>query len=140
LEEQLLTDDAEDRPHRVDRHVGGRVRARRKILGRPQDALARSLGVSFQQVQKDERGANRIAASKLYEIAAALAVPVTFFFDGLDETGQGQAVNGARAAEVSAFLASADGQDWLQTVMAIRSPVLRRKVLDLARALAGEAD
>ncbi len=136
-----MTNDADDLSHPVDRHVGGRVRLRRKLLGRSQDALAEVLGLTFQQVQKYERGANRISASKLYEIAAALEVPVTFFFEGLADTARDDAEGGRdRAARVSAFLASPEGLDWARAASAIRSEPLRRKVLELARAMAEDDD
>src|SRR3954464_8804994 len=77
------------RPNPVDMHVGGRVRMRRKLLGVSQEQLADSLGLTFQQVQKYERGANRVSASKLYEIAKTLQVPVSFFFDGLADPMDG---------------------------------------------------
>src|SRR5580692_8901907 len=75
---------SEDRsPNPVDLHVGARIRMRRRMLGVSQEKLADALGLTFQQVQKYERGANRVSASKLYEIAAALKTPVAYFFEGL---------------------------------------------------------
>lgn len=74
------------RPNPVDLHVGGRVRMRRKLLGVSQEQLADSLGLTFQQVQKYERGANRVSASKLYETARTLKVEIGFFFEGLADT------------------------------------------------------
>ena len=73
------------KPNPVDVHVGGKVRARRRLLGLSQDQLADRLGLTFQQVQKYERGANRVCASKLFAIAGALAVPPAFFFEGLKD-------------------------------------------------------
>ena len=70
-------------PHHVDTHVGQRVRARRKMLGLSQEALGAALGVSFQQVQKYEKGTNRAGASRLWQISEALKVPVQYFFEGL---------------------------------------------------------
>jgi transcriptional regulator with XRE-family HTH domain len=70
-------------PAPVDVHVGVRIRMRRKMLGMSQETLAESLGLTFQQVQKYERGANRVSASKLYDIAKTLQTPVSYFFDGL---------------------------------------------------------
>jgi transcriptional regulator with XRE-family HTH domain len=115
------------------------VRLRRKLLGRSQECLAEILGVSFQQIQKYERGTNRISASKLYKIAATLQVSVTFFFEGLAPTDQkSHPAADQRGAEVSAFVASPDGLDWARAVSAIPSPGLRRRVLELAQGLAGE--
>src|SRR3954464_14725356 len=73
--------DTERHPNPVDLHVGARIRMRRKILGVSQEKLAEDLGLTFQQVQKYERGANRVSASKLYEIARSLQTPVAYFFD-----------------------------------------------------------
>ena len=75
-----------DMAHPVDLYVGARLRIRRKVLGLSQTQLAEALGITFQQIQKYERGANRISASKLYEAARLLQSPVSYFFEGLDET------------------------------------------------------
>ncbi|HIC79554.1 MAG TPA: XRE family transcriptional regulator [Kiloniellaceae bacterium] len=83
--------------HPVDVHVGGRVRLRRVFLGYSQEKLANALGLTFQQIQKYERGANRISASKLYELSRILSVPVTYFFEGVEADGE-VAANGADAA------------------------------------------
>ena len=74
-------------PKTVDLHVGARIRSRRRQLGLSQEGLADSLGITFQQVQKYERGVNRVSASKLYDIAMRLETPVAWFFEGLAETG-----------------------------------------------------
>ena len=80
--------DADDRlPNPVDLHVGSRIRLRRKILGVSQERLADALGLTFQQVQKYERGANRVSASKLYEIAATLQTQIAYFFAGNELVG-----------------------------------------------------
>ena len=75
-------------PNPIDLHVGARIRMRRRLLGVSQERLAEALGLTFQQVQKYERGANRVSASKLYEIARTLQTPVTYFFDGLADAGE----------------------------------------------------
>src|SRR3546814_18172810 len=74
--------------HPVDVHVGGRVRLRRVFLGYSQEKLANALGLTFQQIQKYERGANRISASKLYELSRILSVPVTYFFEGVESEAE----------------------------------------------------
>ena len=80
--ETFVTDSPEARtPNIVDIHVGGRVRMRRKMLGVSQETLADALGLSFQQVQKYERGTNRVGASKLWQLSQVLDVPISFFFD-----------------------------------------------------------
>jgi transcriptional regulator with XRE-family HTH domain len=73
-------------PSPVDLHVGARIRMRRKLIGMSQEQLAEALGLTFQQVQKYERGANRVSASKLYETAKTLRTPIGYFFDGLADT------------------------------------------------------
>ncbi len=84
-----MTEDVQSRspaePHPIDRHVGNRMRRRRRELGVTQTALAERLGVSFQQVQKYEHGVNRMSASRLYEVACALRVPIDYFFMDLEQ-------------------------------------------------------
>ena len=80
-------------PNPIDIHVGGRVRLRRTLLGMSQEKLGESLGLTFQQIQKYERGANRVGASRLFELSRILDVPVSFFFDDMPEklrTGEGR--------------------------------------------------
>src|ERR1700729_2418528 len=93
-----------DRPHPTDVHVGSRVRLRRNMLGLSQEKLGEAIGLTFQQVQKYERGANRIGASRLLELARVLDIPVTFFFDNVDPVRapaipQGFAVHAIEALE-----------------------------------------
>jgi len=122
-------------PHPVDRHVGLHIRMRRKALGISQERLAEALGLTFQQVQKYERGANRVSASKLWEIARALQTTVAYFYDGLDE----EAVTPGRgfmATNAQQFLLTPEGMELAATFPRVRRPGLRRKVLDLVRAMA----
>ncbi len=81
--------DPADRAAAVDQHVGARIRERRTLLGITQQQLAATLGITYQQAHKYERGHNRVSAGRLYEIAEALAVPVSFFFDGAEEDAGG---------------------------------------------------
>ncbi|OQW60097.1 MAG: hypothetical protein A4S17_10955 [Proteobacteria bacterium HN_bin10] len=118
----------------IDRKVGQRVRARRLEIGMSQEQLADLLGVTFQQVQKYEKGVNRIAVSRLFDIAGALAMSPGTFFEGLDARGVAEDADGyaheatsPEAAQLMALFAS------------IKSPKLRRKVLDLVKTLAEEA-
>jgi transcriptional regulator with XRE-family HTH domain len=126
-------------PAQVDIHVGCRVRMRRRFLNLTQQQLAESLGLTFQQVQKYERGANRISASKLYEIARALGVPAPYFFEGLADTGV-EGDDEARGAELSIreFLMTAEGQELASLYPRIEASRLRRQVLELVRAIAEE--
>ncbi len=124
-------------PEDVDIHVGARIRMRRRFLGLTQQQLAEQLGLTFQQVQKYERGANRVSASKLYEISRALQTPVPFFFEGLTDTGQAEA-DEARGAEQSIrdFLFTSEGQELASLYPMISHARLRRQVLELVRAIA----
>ncbi|ESQ79168.1 helix-turn-helix domain-containing protein [Asticcacaulis sp. YBE204] len=130
-------DGATKAPHRVDVHVGSRVRIRRKFLGLSQQQLATRLAVTFQQIQKYERGSNRISASKLYDISSALKAPVTYFFDGLSEDKEAK---GEMSIERSALLLlmSSEGIELAETFPRIKSAAQRQRVLDLVRVLLGE--
>ena len=126
-------------PLAVDMHVGARVRMRRKFLGVSQQSLAARLGITFQQVQKYERGANRVSASKLYEIAHALEAPVSFFFEGLAEPSADlRRPHQVEVLEqsIAAFLHSSEGLELAQAFSKLDTARLRRQVLELVRALA----
>ena len=122
-------------PHPVDRHVGLHIRMRRKALGVSQEKLAEALGLTFQQVQKYERGANRVSASKLWEIARALKTNVSYFYEGLEDESEGGA-RGLMAADAQQFLMTPEGLELAATFPKVRRSGLRRKVLDLVRAMA----
>jgi len=130
------------RSNAVDAHVGERVRMRRKLLGVSQDQLADSLGLTFQQVQKYERGANRISASKLFHIAEILNVDVSYFFDGLPDPIDGGEVDGAVAhvhEVMQAFLQTSEGVELAEIFPRISNGKVRRQILDLVRTMAAEA-
>ena len=119
----------------IDLTVGARLRFRRLELGMSQEALAAAVGLRFQQIQKYEKGQNRIGASRLYRLAAALDVPIAYFFEGLPHTGNDAAADAVRATLT--FLGSPDGQELAQAYMAIGDAPTRRKLLDFVRSLAG---
>jgi transcriptional regulator with XRE-family HTH domain len=130
-------------PNPIDKHVGSRVRMRRMMLGMSQEKLGDALGLTFQQVQKYEKGTNRIGASRLQQISHILQVPVAFFFEGApDVTPQGMAERGADAAPsptyVSDFLATSDGLALTKAFMRIEDAKLRRRIVDLVEQIAGE--
>ena len=126
-------------PNPVDLHVGSRVRMRRKMLCISQEKLADALGLTFQQVQKYERGTNRVSASKLYEIARFLSTPVSYFFEGLsDPTVGGDDSDPAGEVVAHDFLMTSEGLELASLFPRIDNPKLRRRVLDLVRALAEE--
>lgn len=124
--------------NQIDLHVGRRVRLRRKACGLSQQALATMLGLTFQQVQKYERGTNRISASKLFQIAHALRVPVEFFFGGLSDRSQAEEQADDPASIADALLASQGGLELAKAYLHIRQPRIRRGLVNLAEALAKE--
>ena len=126
-------------PNPVDLHVGARIRLRRRMQGVSQEKLADALGLTFQQVQKYERGANRVSASKLYEIATALHAPVSYFFDGLADPSAEESGGGHPSGEetVHAFLMTAEGLELARLFPGLPRGRVRRRFLDLMRALAG---
>ena len=122
--------------HPVDTHVGGRVRVRRKFLRLSQDDLARQIGLTFQQVQKYERGTNRISASKLFQISRVLNTPIDYFFDGIDDD-KGLSPYESRAGHAAdTFLTMPEGIEMAETFPRVTSEQKRRSVLELVRALA----
>lgn len=128
----------------IDLHVGKRLRRRRRLLGLTQQQLAESIGIRFQQIQKYECGANRVTASRLYELAVSLNVPVNYFFEGLN-MGQ-NASDGLTPANVAndRDLIAADVLSQKETLELIRAYYKlgerpRRRLLDLAKALQDES-
>jgi transcriptional regulator with XRE-family HTH domain len=126
-------------PNPIDLHVGARIRLRRRMQGVSQEKLADALGLTFQQVQKYERGANRVSASKLYEIATALHSPISYFFDGLADPAGDAGADGRPSDEqtVHAFLMTAEGLELAKLFPGLTRGRVRRRFLDLMRALAG---
>ncbi len=122
----------------VDRHVGLRIRMRRKELGISQETLAEAIGLTFQQVQKYERATNRVSASKLWEMAQAMNTSVAYFYDGLE--GDAEFAEALRDGVTQAFLTSHDGAELAAAYRAIRQPRVRRRILDLVRAMAGQGE
>jgi transcriptional regulator with XRE-family HTH domain len=129
-------------PNPVDLHVGARIRLRRRMQGVSQEKLADALGLTFQQVQKYERGANRVSASKLYEIAAALRAPISYFFDGLAdpavEDGAGSRTGDEQT--VHSFLMTAEGLELARLFPVIPRGQIRRRLLDLLRAMTDDGE
>ena len=126
-------------PNPIDRHVGLRIRLRRKVLGVSQERLADSIGLTFQQVQKYEKGANRIGASRLQQISHILQVPVSFFFEGAPASAGHQSSGMAEApspAYVADFLATSDGLALTKAFMGIKNAKLRRRIVDLVEQIA----
>ena len=131
-----------DGMHPTDAHVGQRVRMRRLMLGMSQTTLADALGMSFQQVQKYEKGANRIGAGRLQHIAQILKMPVEYFFEGLPhERGQRRVPTDAPDAQyVADYLATPDGLQLTKAFMQIPNAKLRRSIVNLVEQIADSED
>jgi transcriptional regulator with XRE-family HTH domain len=133
---------AKKAPNPIDKHVGSRVRMRRMMLSMSQEKLGGALGLTFQQVQKYEKGTNRIGASRLQQISHILQVPVAFFFEGAPTPHQ--QLDGPMTAPsptyVSDFLATSDGLALTKAFMRIKEPRLRRRIVDLVEEIAETDD
>lgn len=131
---------AKKAPNPIDKHVGSRVRMRRMMLAMSQEKLGDALGLTFQQVQKYEKGTNRIGASRLQQISHILQVPVSFFFDGapiIAGMPRAEGVSEAPSpAYVSDFLATSDGLALTKAFMRIDDSKLRRRIVDLVEQIA----
>lgn len=134
---------ASGNPNPIDVHVGGRVRLRRTLLGLSQEKLGAALGLTFQQVQKYERGANRCSASRLFDLSRVLDVPVAFFFDDMsdDIRAASPALIAGLAVEPAAaaldVMAKRETLELTRAYYRIDDPQIRRQVMALAKALAG---
>jgi transcriptional regulator with XRE-family HTH domain len=126
----------------IDKHVGSRVRMRRMMLGMSQTDLGDALRITFQQVQKYERGTNRVSASRLQHISLILQVPVPFFFEGAPLVPGQSTGNGAAPSPVyvTEFLASSEGLALTKAFTRIKQPKMRRRIVDLVEEIAGAHD
>lgn len=116
--------------HPVDTHVGKRLKLRRTLLGLSQDNIAQAVNLTFQQVQKYENGANRVSASRIYDLSRILNVPVSYFFDGLDENNK----NPLPSLEEDNF-SRRETLELVRAYYGIIDPQVRKKVYDLLRSL-----
>lgn len=126
-------------PNPIDKHVGARVRMRRLLVGMSQEKLGTSLGITFQQIQKYEKGTNRIGASRLQQISEVLGVQVSYFF----EDAQGEAIPAGFAEQpqgdyVADFLATSEGLQLTKSFMKVKDPKVRRRIVDLVSSIADE--
>jgi transcriptional regulator with XRE-family HTH domain len=125
-------------PNPIDKHVGSRVRMRRMMIGMSQEKLGEKLGITFQQIQKYEKGTNRVGASRLQQIATSLSVPPSFFFEGAPVPDASEAAGFSEPsspAYVSDFLATSDGLALTKAFMKIRDPKVRRRIVDLVESM-----
>jgi transcriptional regulator with XRE-family HTH domain len=128
-------------PNPIDKHVGSRVRMRRVLLGLSQEKLGAALGLTFQQVQKYEKGTNRIGASRLQEISKTLNIAPSYFFDGAPVSGStpemgGTGTEGSSASFVIDFIGTAEGVQLNKAFARIKNPQVRKRVIDLVSAIA----
>jgi transcriptional regulator with XRE-family HTH domain len=130
-------------PNPIDQHVGSRVRMRRVLIGMSQEKLGDALGLTFQQVQKYEKGTNRIGASRLQQISKTLNVPPAFFFEGAP-LAEKSAFSGFEEAgsttHVVDFLSTAEGLLLNKAFARIRDAKLRKRIVDLVIAIAGDSE
>jgi len=125
-------------PNPVDVHVGSRVRLRRMLVGLSQEKLGDSMGLTFQQIQKYEKGVNRIGASRLFKLSQVLDVPVQFFFDGMpasEDSSVAGVANRDTEAFLFEFLNTRDGLELNRAFIKVSDPEVRRSVIDLVRSL-----
>jgi transcriptional regulator with XRE-family HTH domain len=143
-EEEREFEKGSRKPNPVDIHVGGRVRFRRMLLGMSQEKLGERLGLTFQQVQKYEKGINRIGASRLFDLSHVLGVPVQFFYDeapaAYEHTPSREVGFAERQTEsyITEFLNTRDGLELNKAFVKITDGRQRRAIVDLVRSLAGE--
>jgi transcriptional regulator with XRE-family HTH domain len=127
------------RPNPTDIYVGSRIRMRRKMLGLSQEKLGERLGITFQQIQKYEKGTNRVGASRLQAMSDALEVPVAYFFPESGPNTGGGGMKEESATFMMDFLSTSEGLDLTRAFIRIQNPKVRRKVVELVRALAGDS-
>ncbi len=128
-------------PNPIDVHVGSRVRLRRMLVGMSQEKLGEMLGLTFQQIQKYEKGANRIGASRLYQIAQILGVSVQFFFDDIPQEHamtQDEGMADDPAPFVMDFVSSAEGLQLNRSYTRISDAQVRKRLLELVKSLSGD--
>lgn len=125
-------------PNPVDVHVGSRVRLRRTLLGMSQEKLGKAVSLTFQQIQKYERGANRIGSSRLYQLATILDVPVSFFFDGVEDRLDRAAAGVAESDQATFESDQFSRRETLELVRAyyrITDPTVRKKIFELVKSV-----
>lgn len=130
-------------PNPVDIHVGSRVRLRRTLLGMSQEKLGGALGLTFQQVQKYERGTNRIGSSRLYQLSRILDVPVSFFFDDMPDEAAAQGEGMAESTQTrfdQQDLAKRETLELVRAYYRILEPNIRKRLFDLVKSLGPQID
>jgi transcriptional regulator with XRE-family HTH domain len=136
----VYTTPAKKAPKSTDELVGSRVRLRRKMLAMSQGELGDALGITYQQVQKNESGTNRIAASRLHQISHILQVPVAFFFEGAPNASAPHGSHGSALsiAQINDFVSDSNGLRLIGAFMRIDNAALRRRIVKLVQEIAGD--
>ena len=135
--------DNKKRPNPIDVHVGSRIRLRRNMMGISQEKLGENLGITFQQIQKYEKGSNRVGASRLQAIASILGVPVSFFFEDApasETSARSGFAEDSQTSYVVDFLSSAEGLQLNRAFVKISDPKVRKRIVDLVRSLSDEGE
>lgn len=127
--------------HDIDGYVGKRLKQRRTIMGLSQEAVAKTVGITFQQVQKYEKGSNAMNARRLYEFARVMNVPVAYFFEGIDQSASHNVAIGFAEAAASQFdhenkASDRESLEMMKSFKRIKEPVVRKRLADLLRAIA----
>jgi transcriptional regulator with XRE-family HTH domain len=131
--------ESKKKPNPIDVHVGGRIRLRRNMVGMSQEKLGEHLGITFQQIQKYEKGTNRVGASRLQAIASILEVPIAYFFEGAPGgTPEEGVAEDSQTAYVVDFLSSTEGLLLNRAFARIGDPKVRRRIIELVRTLADD--
>lgn len=138
----MIEKENKKKPNPTDVYVGSRIRLRRNMLGMSQENLGEQLGITFQQIQKYEKGTNRVGASRLQAISSILAVPVSFFFEdfpGQEGAGKGFAEDGSSGFGLD-FVTSPEGLQLNRAFVKISDVKVRRKIIELVKTLAADDD
>jgi transcriptional regulator with XRE-family HTH domain len=134
-----LNKDSPKEPQDVDRLVGSRVRMQRMAIGMSQEKLGEACGITFQQIQKYEKGMNRMGASRLHQIARILQVPVEFFYEGVPSgRDSGKPLADTSSRSMTDFLGTSDGLELVRAFMAVKDAKVRRRIVDLTKAAAAQ--
>ncbi|MCG7505506.1 helix-turn-helix domain-containing protein [Mesorhizobium retamae] len=136
-----MVEENKKKPNPIDIHVGSRIRLRRNMLGMSQEKLGENLGITFQQIQKYEKGTNRVGASRLQAIASILSVPVAFFFEdapGQEGTSRGGFAEDNAMALAAEFCSTPEGLQLNRAFVKVADPKVRRRIIDLVKSLAGD--
>ncbi|MFE0013534.1 helix-turn-helix domain-containing protein [Mesorhizobium sp. NPDC059054] len=136
-----MVEENKKKPNPIDTHVGSRIRLRRNMLGMSQEKLGENLGITFQQIQKYEKGTNRVGASRLQAIASIMSVPVSFFFEdapGQDGIPRGGFAEDNAMALAAEFCSTPEGLQLNRAFVKVADPKVRRRIIDLIKSLAGD--